>query len=194
MSRQAWSEHNHTYQIKPSHAVSRLTVLHVEEEEDVNSSQNKIEEPPSACWPYDIRLLGHHPKSCSQPVDTWNRHSPIMLFLFFFCTLLQWWMLILNRVKVSNSFSTVRSVWCQRQRQSLAAHNWLWRLTDDPEDPLFEDTCEEHENGKPGSQHTDLPKEKPYVYQKHKQNNKTHAYDMPNTDAVALLILLDTML
>lgn len=86
MSRQAWSEHKHTYQIKPSHAVSRLTVLHVEEEEDVNSSQNKIEEPPSACWPYDICLLGHHPKSCSQPVDTWNRHSPLMLFLFFWYT------------------------------------------------------------------------------------------------------------
>lgn len=140
----------------------------------------------SVCWDTIQKVA---PSQWTPETDT-----VLLCFFFFFCTLLQWWMLILNRVKVSNSFSTVHSVWCQRQRLSLAAHNWLWRLTDDPEDPLFEDTCEEHENGKPGSQHTDLQKEKPYVYQKHKQNNKTHAYDMPNTDAVALLILLDTML
>lgn len=40
-------KHTHTYQVEPSHAASGLTVLHIEEKEDVNGSQNEVEEPPS---------------------------------------------------------------------------------------------------------------------------------------------------
>lgn len=62
--------HTHTYQVEPSHAVSGLTVLHIEEKEDVNGPQNEIEESPSTSRTYDVGLLCYHPESSTQPVHT----------------------------------------------------------------------------------------------------------------------------
>lgn len=54
--------------------------------------------------------------------------------------------------------------------------NELWdqapafRLTNDPQDPFFKDTCEEHENGKSRPQHTELQTEAIPLSQKQSQN------------------------
>lgn len=76
---QAWTDHKHTqtYQVEPSHAVSGLTVLHIEEKEDVNGSQNEVEDSPSTCWTYDVGLLRHYPESCTEPVHTWRKDTPL---------------------------------------------------------------------------------------------------------------------
>lgn len=60
----------HTYHIKANHAASGLTILDVEEEEDVNGSQNEVKESPSTGGTNDVSLLGHHPEGCAKPVNT----------------------------------------------------------------------------------------------------------------------------
>lgn len=70
-----WRAHRHTYQVKPSHAVSGLSVLHIQEEKDVNGSEDEVEKSPPTCWANDVGLLRHHPESSAQPVHAWNNAS-----------------------------------------------------------------------------------------------------------------------
>lgn len=55
----------------------------------------------SVCWDTIQKVA---PSQWTPETDT-----VLLCFFFFICTPLQWWMLVLNRVNVSNSFSTVRS-------------------------------------------------------------------------------------
>lgn len=60
----------HTYQVETSHTASGLTVLHIQEQEDVDGSQNKVEQSPSTSRTNNVSLLGHHPEGRTQPVYT----------------------------------------------------------------------------------------------------------------------------
>lgn len=60
----------HTYHIEANHAASGLTILDVKEKEDINGSQSQVEESPSTSGTNYVRLLGHHPESCTKPVHT----------------------------------------------------------------------------------------------------------------------------
>lgn len=64
------AQHTHTYQVEARHATSGLTILHVEEKEDVNGPENEVEDSPSRGGADDVGLLGHHPESGPQPVHT----------------------------------------------------------------------------------------------------------------------------
>lgn len=73
-----------TYRVEASHAASGLTVFDIEEKEDVNGSQNKVEDSPASSWTYYVSLLGHHPESCTQPVHTFTHTHTHNQFSFSF--------------------------------------------------------------------------------------------------------------
>lgn len=64
-----WAE-TYTYQVEAQHATSWLTILHIEEKEDVNGPKNEVEKSPSTSGADDVGLLRHHPESSSKPVYT----------------------------------------------------------------------------------------------------------------------------
>lgn len=69
----------YTYQVEASHAASGLTILHIEEKEDMNGPQNEVEDFPPSRWTYYVSLLRHHPESRTKPVHTWQSHTSASL-------------------------------------------------------------------------------------------------------------------